>query len=273
MLELKGKVAIVTGAGRRVGIGRHAALELARLGADVVVTGTNRSPDTFPKSEIAVDWKGTESVADEIRDLGRRSLALTLDVTNNDQVEDVVASTVQEFGRIDILVNNAAFPVGKDRLPMLEVEEDVFQNVVDVKVTGLFLMSRAVVREMIRFGRGGKIVNVSSQAGKRGVPNSLAYNAASFAIVGMTQSMASELGPNKINVNAVCPGFVWTTRAGELDDPDRILNAAEWVKKTPIRRNGSPDEVGAFIASLCTEATSWITGQSINLNGGTVMEH
>ena len=273
MLELKGKVAIVTGSGRLVGIGRHAALELARLGADVVVTGTSRSPDKFPKSEVEVDWKGPESVADEIRDLGRRSLAMTLDVTNNDQVENVVTSTVQEFGRVDILVNNAAFPIGKDRLPMLEVEEDVFQNVVDVKVTGLFLMSRAVVREMIRFGEGGKIVNVSSQAGKRGVPNSLAYTAASFAIVGMTQSMASEFGPQKINVNAVCPGIVLTTRAGELEDPERILKATEWANATPIRRNGSPDEVGAFIAYLCTEAASWITGQSININGGTVMEH
>ena len=273
MLELNGKVAIVTGAGRQVGIGRHAALELARLGADVVVTGTNRSPDTFPKSELEVNWKGTESVVNEVRGLGRKSLALTLDVTDHEQVENVVSSTLKEFGRIDILVNNGAFPVGKDRLPMLQVEEDVFQKVVDVKVTGLFLMSQAVVREMIRIGDGGKIVNVSSQAGKRGVTNSLAYNAASFAIVGMTQSMASELGPKGINVNAVCPGSVLTTRSGELDDPERIFRANESAKTTPIGRNGTPEEVGAFIAYLCTNAASWITGQSININGGTVMEH
>ena len=104
MLELNGKVAIVTGAGRQVGIGRHAALELARLGADVVVTGTNRSPDTFTKSELEVNWKGTESVVNEVRGLGRKSLALTLDVTNHEQVENVVSSTLKEFGRIDILV-------------------------------------------------------------------------------------------------------------------------------------------------------------------------
>ncbi len=270
MGELDGKIAIVTGGGRMRSIGRSAVLELARLGADVVITGTNRSPDTFPDDEKEVAWKGVDSVADEVRSYGRRALTMPLDVTDAAQVEDVITETVSEFGRVDILMNNAAYPRGKDRLPMLDVPEDVFQRVVDIKITGAFLCTQAAVRQMIAQGDGGKIVNVSSSAGKRGVPNTLAYNAANFAIVGMTQSLAAELGPHGINVNAVCPGAVDTAR---MDDIDRLVRWKEMAKNTPIRRNGTPEEVGAFMAYLCTEAASWITGQSINLNGGTIMEH
>ena len=121
---------------------------------------------------------------------------------------------------------------------------------------------------MIAQGDGGKIVNISSTAGKRGSANTLAYNGANFAIVGMTQSMAQELGPHKINVNAVCPGAVETARMDVVRD-----NWEDMAKNTPIGRNGSDEEVGNFCAYLCTEAASWIHGQSINLNGGQVMEH
>ena len=270
MAELDKKVAIVTGAGRMRGIGGAAALALARLGAHVVVTGTGRDPETFPDDEKAIGWRDVESVADQVRAEGRRCLTLTVDVADKDDVENMVDRTVEEFGRVDILINNAAFARGVDRVPILELDREIFQRVMDIKVTGTFLCTKAAIKYMIEQGEGGKIVNISSSAGKRGSANTLAYNGANFAIVGMTQSMARELGPHNINVNAVCPGAVDTHRMDILGRGETWTNMAD---STPIGRNGTDDEVGDFCAYLCTEAASWIHGQSINQNGGTVMEH
>ena len=270
MGELDGKVAIVTGAGRLRGIGRAAAVALARLGADVVITGTGRDPASFPDDEKAINWKDVESVAEQVRAEGQRALTLTVDVTSREDVQNMIDRTVEEFGRIDILINNAAFARGADRVPILDLDEDIFQKVMDIKVTGTFLCTKAAISHMISQGEDGKIVNISSTAGKRGSANTLAYNGANFAIVGMTQSMAHELGPHNINVNAVCPGAVDTHRMDVLGRGDVWDNMAG---RTPIGRNGTDDEVGDFCAYLCTEAASWIHGQSINQNGGTVMEH
>ena len=270
MGELDGKVAIVTGAGRFRGIGRTTAVALARLGADVVVTGTGRDPKTFPPGEKAMGWKDIESTAELVRAEGRRALPLVVDVINRQHVQTMMDRTLDEFGRVDILINNAAFARGEDRVPIVDLDPDLFQKVLDVKVTGTYLCTKAVVKVLIDQGQGGKIVNVSSTAGKRGSPNTLTYNAANFAVVGMTQSLARELGPNGINVNCVCPGAVDTAR---LDDVGRGERWQEMAADTPIGRNGTPEEVGGFIVYLCTEAASWIHGQSINLNGGTFMEH
>ena len=270
MGDLDGKVAIVTGAGRLRGIGRAAAVELARMGADVVVTGTGRSPDRYPPDEKAIGWRDVESTADQIREQGRRALTLTVDVSSADDVDMMMRRTIQEFGRVDVLINNAAFARGPDRVPILDLSERIFQRVVDIKLTGTFLCTKAAIKHMIDQGDGGKIVNISSTAGKRGSANTLAYNASNFALVGMTQSMARELGPHCINVNCVCPGAVDTHR---MDDIDRDTRWVEMASTTPIGRNGTDDEVGAFVAYLCSDAASWIHGQSININGGTVMEH
>lgn len=270
MGELDGKVAIVTGSGRLRGIGRAAAVALAKLGADIVVTGTGRDPSSFPDDEKAVGWRDVESVADQVRAEGRSCLTLTVDVSDRDDVQNMVNRTVEEFGRVDILINNAAYARGVDRVPILELDQEIFQRVMDIKVTGTFLCTKAAIKHMIEQGQGGKIVNISSSAGKRGSANTLAYNGANFAIVGMTQSMARELGPHNINVNAVCPGAVDTHRMDDLGRGDTWTNMAD---STPIGRNGTDDEVGDFCAYLCTEAASWIHGQSINQNGGTVMEH
>lgn len=266
--ELKGKVAIVTGAGRLRGIGRATAVALARLGADVVVTGTGRKPENYPEDEKTIGWKDIESVADLVRAEGSRSLPLVADVTNGNHVNEMINKTINEFGRIDILVNNAAYARAEDRVPIVDLDEQVFQRVVDIKLTGTFLCTKGVVEQMIKQGNGGKIVNISSTAGKKGAANFLAYNAGNFGVVGMTQSMARELGEHNINVNAVCPGAVDTSRMDVVrDDWDKMAAA------TPIGRNGTDEEVGNFCAYLCTEAASWIHGQSINQNGGSVMEH
>ena len=180
MPELEGKVAIVTGAGRLRGIGRGAAVAFARLGADVVVTGTGRSPDRYPPDEKAVGWRDIESTAEQIRAEGTRALPLVVDVADADSVQQMVERSIEEFGRVDILVNNAAYARGPDRVPITEVPFDVFQKVIDVKITGTYLCVKAVVPHMIAQG-GGKIVNISSGSGKTGSANNLAYCAACFA--------------------------------------------------------------------------------------------
>ncbi|MYC08318.1 MAG: SDR family oxidoreductase [Chloroflexi bacterium] len=269
MPELDGKVAIVTGAGRLRGIGRGAAVAFARLGADVVVTGTGRSPDRYPDDEKAVGWRDIESTAAQVRGEGRRALPLVVDVSDAASVERMVERTIDEFGRIDILVNNAAYARGPDRVPIADVPQDIFQRVLDVKITGTYLCSKAVIPHMMAQG-GGKIVNISSGSGKTGSANNLAYTAACFAQVGMTQSLAQELGRHNINVNCVCPGAVDTSRVDDVGRGDAWQAIAD---NLPIRRTGTDDEVGAFVAYLCTTAASWIHGQSINMDGGGTMEH
>ena len=250
MGELDGKVGIVTGSGRLRGIGRATAVALARLGADVVVTGTGRDPKTFPPDEKEADWKDIESTADQVR----HALPLVVDVTDAQQVQTMVDRTLRELGRV----------------PILELAPNIFQRVVDVKVLGTFLCTKAVVKVLIEQGEGGKIVNVSSGSGKTGSPSNLAYNAACFAQVGMTQSCAKELGPHGINVNCVCPGGVDTSRVDDLGRGDKWRQMAAAI---PIGRFGTDTEVGEFITYLCTEASSWIHGQSINMDGGGTMEH
>ena len=269
MGELDGKVAIVTGAGRRRSIGNSTAHVLAELGADLVLTGTGRDPSTFPPDEQEVGWRDIESTADEVRALGSRALTLVGDVTDEADVDAMVRRALEEYGRIDILVNNAAYRYGPDRVPLIDLDPDIFQKVMDVKVRGTYLCSKAVAKVLIEQGQGGKIVTVASAAGKRASAATMAYNAANFAQVGMSQSMALDLGPHGINVNAVCPGLVDTSR---LDPLGRGEKWHERASQAPIGRAGTPQEVAGLIAYLCTEAASWIHGQSINIGGGTVMD-
>ena len=268
MPEFDGKVAIVTGAGRLRGIGRGAAIAFAELGADVVVTGTGRDPSRYADDEKAVGWQDIESTAEQVRALGVRALPLVVDVTNEDEVQMMVDRTLEELGRVDFLVNNAAWARGPDRVSLFDLDPGILQNVLDVKINGGFYCSRAVGRVLLEQGEGGAIVFVSSTSGKRGGANGLAYNAACFAQVGMTQSLADELGPHGINVNCVCPGAVDTSR---VDDIGRGEAWEAIAARTPMRRTGTDEELGGVIAYLCTEAASFIQGQAINVNGGTIM--
>ncbi|MEM7281615.1 MAG: SDR family oxidoreductase [Pseudomonadota bacterium] len=270
MRDLEGKVAVITGAGRLRGIGRAAAVALAARGADVVVTGTGRDPATFPEDEKAQGWRDVDSVVELIEAQGQRGLAVRFDVTDETQVAAAFAQIHNTMGSIDILINNAALGRGDDRIPIGALEASVFQRVIDIKLRGAFLCTRAASQYMLEAGNGGKIVNIASIAGKRGSANTLAYNAANFGMIGMTQSMARELGANGINVNCVCPGAVKTSRMDAVSPDDRPEQIAP---SDPIPRWGSDDEVGEFVAYLCTPAARWIHGQSINQDGGMVMEH
>ncbi len=267
--ELSGKVAIVTGAGRLRGIGRATANVLARMGADVVVTGTGRDPSTFPPDEKKAGWRDIDSTADEVRSFGVKAKTVVMDVAKSDEVQALIADTVAELGSVDIIINNAAAPYGEDRVPVVEIDEDVFKKVLEVKVIGTYLCSKAAAIQMIKQGNGGRIINISSTAGKRGNARMAAYNAANFAVDGFTQALSKEVAEHEITANCVCPGMTETARLDPIGRGDEWLSRAAQV---PLGRPAEDMEVGELIGFLCSPRAAYITGQAININGGSVTD-
>ena len=267
---LKGKVAIVTGAGRRRSIGRPIAVELARVGCDVVLTGTGRKPEDYPEDEKATGWRDIHSVAEEVEALGRRALPLVSDVRRADAIDELLQRTLSEFGSIDILINNAGAARGKDRVPVVDLDEAIWRNVIETNLTGTFLMSRAVARQMIKQGRGGRIVNISSIAGKTHGANTAAYAASKAGIQSLTASMAAELARYQITVNAVLPGIIDTFRMDDLgrgEQWERVIK-----ERVPLGRAGTGEDIAHLTVFLCTPKAEWITGQSYIVDGGTVRQ-
>jgi len=268
---LTDKVAVITGAGRMRSIGRPIALELARAGCDIVLTGTGRSPDRYPDDEKAAGWRDIESVAEEVRSLGRRALTAVSDVSDLAAVESLATLTMQEFGRVDVLVNNAGASRGEDRRPVLDVDPDVWKNVINVNLTGAFLMSKVFGRLLVDSGRGGSIVNISSIAGKLLAPNSAAYSASKAGLQALTASMSGEVAAAGVRVNAICPGIVDTAR---LDDLGRGETWEEVVKRAvPLGRAGTGGDIANAVVFLCSDQGAWVTGQSWNVDGGTAVQH
>lgn len=266
--ELAGKVAIVTGAGRMRSIGRPIAVTLARAGADIVVTGTGRPPERYPDDEKAAGWRDIESVADEVRATGARCLAIVSDVSSESANEALVQRTVQEFGRLDIVVNNAGAARGADRVPVVDLPYDEWRKVLVTNLDGTFLLSRAVARHLVAQGQGGSIVNISSIASKLAGPNQAAYAASKAGINALSRSMSQELGPHGIRVNAVCPGIIDTYR---MDDLGRGEQWQQFVKsRIPLGYAGNGSECAELVLFLVSDRGKWITGQAINIDGGTV---
>lgn len=251
--RLAGRVAIVTGAGSLRGIGRASAVRLAQDGADVVVGD--------------LDLAGAETVAGEVRALGRRSLAVRTDVTSEADVATLVQRALQEFGRIDILVNNAGITQPK-RVPDITVAD--WEKVLAVNLKGTFLCSKAVLPTMLQQGYG-RIVNLSSVSAKRGggVFGGAHYSAAKAGILGFAKALAREVAAQGITVNSVAPGLVATDIRGGLEDPGTQL---EMAKDIPARRLAKPEEVAAAIAFLASEDAAYITGEEIDINGGSHMD-
>jgi len=275
MYDLKGKVAIVTGAGRKLGIGRGIALRLAREGADVAVADICREFEEFPGYGLGM-WEGLKETADEISALGVRGLPVRVDVTDAAQVDEMVRQTVEALGRLDIIVNNAGGAPGP--APVIAMEEAAWNKTMAINATGTFLCSRAAARQMLAQGQGGKIINISSIAGKKGAPFLAAYCAAKAAIIGLTRVMAMELGAANVQVNAVCPGEVDTdlTRWGwQLEAGMRGTSYEEVIKATTSQiaagRLETPQDVADLVAFLASRQSDYITGQAINVDGGIVM--
>jgi 3-oxoacyl-[acyl-carrier protein] reductase/meso-butanediol dehydrogenase/(S,S)-butanediol dehydrogenase/diacetyl reductase len=275
---LAGKVAIVTGAGRMRGIGRAIALRLAEDGADVVVSAVPRAPEAMPEHEHEAGWKGVESVAGEIEAFGRRALPLDVDVTKSEQDRSMVDQTVAELGRLDILVNNAGLALVAGKKNLWETEDDEWYREIDVNLHGVYHCSKAVAKVMVERGEGGRIINISSLAGRVAQPQYGGYTPAKFAVVGLTQMLALELAPHNVTVNAVCPGSTDTDmmdgtfrRTGErMGIPFEMIK--QGVKSfIPLGRQAEPAEMASVVAYLASPAAAYITGQAINVDGGIVM--
>jgi NAD(P)-dependent dehydrogenase (short-subunit alcohol dehydrogenase family) len=281
MYDLSGKVAVVTGAGGKNGIGRAIAVRLAQEGADVVVTDIQRSTDRMREEDRAAGWRGLPSVVEEIEALGRRSLGLFSDVSDSAQVAGMVQQTLDNFGHIDILVNNAGSQPGRDRVPVIELEEDAFDEVMRVNVRGTYLCSKAVAIHMIGRGGVGKIIIISSGAGKQGIARYAAYCSSKFALIGFTQALAQEMGPHKINVNAICPGLVNTERVdfiaaalaaeGESAEEHRAIMVRGRGEVVPLGRIAEAGDIANTAAFLSSSESDYLTGLSISVSGGSTM--
>jgi NAD(P)-dependent dehydrogenase (short-subunit alcohol dehydrogenase family) len=268
---LEGKVAVVTGAGRRRSIGRPIAVELAKAGCDVVLTGTGRSPDRYTDDEKEVGWRDIETVADEVRATGRKALPLVSDVSDYEAVQALAQRATSEFGRVDIIVNNAGAARGEDRKNVVDLDVADWRKVIDVNLTGSFLMSKVFGQILIDQGQGGSIINISSIAGKALPPQTSAYASSKAAIHALTASMAREVGTNGIRVNAICPGIIDTSRMDDLGRGDVWANFVKTM--IPLGRPGTGDDIAYAVVYLCSDQGAWVTGQSWNVDGGTVVQH
>jgi 3-oxoacyl-[acyl-carrier protein] reductase len=247
-MTLAGKTALITGASR--GIGKEIALELARNGANVVVN-------------YAGNQQLAEQVVDEIRSFGRESIAIQADVANSEAVEQMVKETVNRFGSLDILVNNAG--ITRDQL-LMRMKESDWDDVLNTNLKSVFLTTKAVSRQMMK-QRKGRIINIASIVGVSGNAGQANYVAAKAGIIGLTKTAAKELAPRNITVNAVAPGFITTDMTDKL--PEDVKQ--ELYKQIPLARLGEPKDIAYVVAFLASEKSSYITGQTIHVNGGMYM--
>jgi 3-oxoacyl-[acyl-carrier protein] reductase len=244
---LQGKVAIVTGASR--GIGRAIALELSKQGATVVIN--------YAASSAAAD-----AVVDTIVQSGGNAIALQADVSKTEEVDALINAVMEKFSRLDILVNNAG--ITRDTL-LLRMKLEDWQAVIDLNLTGVFLCTKAASKIMLK-QRSGRIINITSVAGQMGNPGQANYSAAKAGVMGFTKTVAKELAPRGITVNAVAPGFIATDMTSGLSNTEEIL------KFIPLGRYGQPEEIAGMVRFLAADpAAAYITGQVFNVDGGMVM--
>lgn len=257
-MELSGKTALITGAAR--GIGKTIALRFAQEGARVVLND--------------IDEESLEDTAREIETVSReRVIYKKADISKSKEVKELSRYVTEELGVIDILINNAAI---SRIVPFLDTSEKLWDRIMEVNLKGAFLCCQAVIPGMTKKGKG-KIINMSSQSGKRGSKWHAAYCVSKFGIIGLTQSLALEIAPYRINVNAVCPGVVFTSLWEEqaADHARREGMEEKEVKKNllkniPLARLGTPEDVANLVLFLASSRSDYITGQAINLSGGSV---
>jgi len=268
MTGFEGKVALVTGCGKELGIGRAAALRLAREGADVAVAGRCAEGD-----ESSVIWRGLASTADEIRTLGRRAAAVAVDITDEARVDAMITRTVGELGRLDIVFNNAGAAGAMNLSYQLTPAQ--WRETIEVNLNGTFIVSRAAAKVMIKQKSGGCMINNSSWRGLAPAAFMAAYCVSKAAVVSLTEVMALELAPHRIRVNAICPGKIetdmerwgWDMKAKAFGKTIEKVKAEE-TAKVPLGRISMPDELAGLIAFLASDEGAYITGQAIPFTGG-----
>lgn len=245
--DLTGKKALVTGATK--GMGRHAAVALAHAGADVFLSGRD-------EGELA-------GCAEEVRAQGRRAGTMVAELADVDEVRRLGEAAIQEMGGIDILVNNAGVALLE---PVLEVTVEKWDAQLDVNLRAPFFLAQVVARHMVESGRGGKIVNIASTAGLIGVPEHAAYCASKGGLLTLTKTLAFELGPHDIQVNAICPAIVMTPMGRQVWDHPGVREPA--LEKIPVGRFGKEVDISAAILYLASSASDWMTGSQVVVDGG-----
>jgi len=274
--SLNGKVAMVTGAASKRGMGHAIAVRLAGEGADVVVLDKFAAPESiWPGDE---GWGGLDAVVKEVKVRGREALAVVADVTNTKAVDEAVAKAIKKFGKIDILVHCGGIR-GSMTTPIVDLSEEEWRAIIDINLTGSFLISKAVAKTMIPNGEGKKIVLIGSKAATQGYAGSSGYCASKHGVLGLGRTLAAELAQYKINVNIINPGGFDTN----LRDQEIIKRAKaqgisvekaveEELKKpgirVPLGRLGKPEEIADLVFFLVSDQSAYITGKTIDIDGG-----
>ena len=279
MAGLEGKVALVTGAGGMRGVGRATVVKLAGLGADLALSDVHRETEDLPPAEVRNSWRGIDAVCEEVEAEGRGAFPVYCDLGDSAQIERMVDQVMGHYGRIDILVNNARAIIGRDKVPVTELEQEVWEHFLRINTTAPFLLTKEVGRRMIEAGNGGRIINIASNASKQASATGAAYSASKFAVLGLTQASALDLAPYGITVNAVCPGPINTDRMSywERDQAaERGISQEEFrgqivhagAQASPLGRIAEPQDVANMVAFLASDEASFVTGQAYNVNGG-----
>lgn len=274
MGRFTGKVAVVTGSGRRKGLGEAIVLKLATEGATIVVSDIGGSRDAATPDAMIGATEEMESIAADVRALGGGASTFVCDVRDPAQVNALADHAVKEHGRLDIWVNNAG--IGYIMKPLLEVTPDDWNAVIGVNLTGAFFGLQAAARVMAGAGNGGRIINIASQAAKSGFPHAQAYTSSKHGLVGLARSAAIELGPLGITVNNVCPNHV-TTGLGAWQNEyfSKVTGAAsvedylqKMAARIPMGRPGLTADTANAVAFLCSDEAAYITAESLNVSGG-----
>jgi len=279
MNSLEGKVCLVTGAGSIRGMGRAISVRFAREGANVAAVDKELAPKSIWPGEE--NWRGLEVVVEEIQAAGSEGLAIVGDISSSKDVNNIVQQTLDRFGKIDIFVQCVGIrgPMGT---PIVDLDEKVWRKIIDVNLTGPFLIAKAVARTMISDPEGKKIVFISSLAGSRGYAGSASYCASKHGIMGLAKTLALELAQYKINVNIISPGAFETNLRDEAIAARAQaagLTVAELLKKQaegpappgpqiPLGRMGTPEDIADLVLFLVTDQSSYITAQEIRIDGG-----
>jgi len=245
-MDFSGKTVLVTGSSR--GIGKATALKLASLGADVVVNGT--------KMETA------KVIADEIKSMGRESLAIQADVSNARQVKSMFDSVIKKFGKIDILVNNAGIVT---QGPFLSMEEKQWDKLISIDLKGVFLCSKEAAKHMVK-EKYGRIVNIASVAGIMGFQGLAHYCSAKAAVINFTKEISLELAPQGISVNAIAPGAIETDMTKAIKSDPQMVKGI--MSQIPLGRFGKPEEIAAAVVFLASDEASYVTGTTLVVDGG-----
>jgi 3-oxoacyl-[acyl-carrier protein] reductase len=255
-LGLKGKVAFVTGVGSQIGMGKAIALALAGEGCDIIATD--------------IDLDGAQKTADEVKALGRKALVIKADVTKKAEVDEMVKAGLKEFGKIDILVNNAGGTTFSG--PLAEAKQEDIDQEINLNLMGVIYCTKAVLPAMIA-RKSGRVVNISSNAGRSAVPGGSGYTAAKTGIIGLTRAVAMEVGPAGINVNAIAPGLAMTNfygGEGAPKLPPQMRQSSE-NPMAPTRKITTTRDIANAVLFLVSDMSGNITGQTISVDGGQTM--